>query len=129
MPKRKEKALQIIDISLPRTGKARAQGKNWVILWADGEKQKLLRSVVKLKDGILWVESAKKAELSGRIREVEVAIAKARRAMKRDPQDTIRKLTILGWSKYLSTLRKALKKLDKKDRLHKFVEARICQKA
>ena len=128
MPKRKEKALQIIDQSLPMTGKATRDGKHWIIKWANGTKQKLLVSVVKQKDGILWIESAKKAELSGQIREVEAAIAKVRRDLKRNPKDTVKKLTILGWRRYLSTLKKALSKIDKQKKLHDFVEARICQK-
>ena len=129
MPKRKEKSLQIIDKSLPMTGKAVKSGKYWLVKWANGTKQKLLVSVVKQKDRILWIESAKKAELSGRIREVEAAIAKVRRDLKGNPKDTVKKLTIYGWRKYLSTLKKALEKMDKQKKLHKFVEKRICQKA
>lgn len=130
MPKRvkKEKSTQIIDQSLPMTGKAVKKGRDYLVKWANGESQRLSGSMIKEKDGILWVENAKKAYLLGQIDRTRIMIKKGKRDLKRNPKDTIRRFSVYGWRKYLSTLKRALDKVDRQEKVHNFIKDRVCQK-
>lgn len=122
------KRLQIIETALPMTGKAVRKGSSWLVEWANGDRQRILATEVAEKDGVLWVESAKKAELVGKIKRARIMIRKVKRDLKRGPKDTIKQFTLYGWRKYLSTLKKGLAKIDKKEKVHRFIEDRVCQR-
>ena len=130
MPKKakKEKSTQIIDQSLPMTGKAVKKGRDYLIKWANGESQRLSETMIKEKDGIFWVENAKKAYLLGQIDRTRIMIKKGKSVLKRNPQVILRRFTVCGWRKYLSTLKRTLDKVDRQEKVHNFIRDRVCQK-